>query len=226
MKHASSVLLWGCLGWIVFYVASFVALGQSVPTVESSGADIVSWFSENGMNAQFYAWTAAFAALSLTVFGAMVTGLLPSPHRYIFFGGVVMWVITGMVQAWFWAGLAFAPDGLDPATAKVLFVIPQYWGPIINGATMTMSVPFILLGFGASASIPKWLAWLSVVLFVEQAIETITVFGESGFLAPGGGMNLYLGGTIGMVWVIGVLIWGHKEWKVRAGSTSTPTPAI
>jgi hypothetical protein len=38
-------------------------------------------------------------------------------------------------------------------------------------------------------------------------------------------MNLYLGGTIGMVWVIGVLIWGHKEWKVRAGSTSTPTPA-
>lgn len=225
MKHTVGILLWSCVGWIVFYVASFAALGQSFPTVESSGADIVAWFSDNGANAQFYAWTAAFAALTLTVFGAMVTGLLPSPHRYIFFGGILMWAITGMVQAWFWAGLAFAPEALDPGTAKVIFVIPQYWGPIINGSTMTMAVPFILLGFGASASIPRWLAWLSVLLFVEQAVETITVFGTTGFLAPGGGMNLYLGGTIGMAWVIGVLVWGYKEWNARVGPNAAPNQA-
>lgn len=39
-------------------------------------------------------------------------------------------------------------------------------------------------------------------------------FGSSGFLAPGGTMNLYLGGAIGMAWVIGVLSWGFR----RAGS--------
>jgi hypothetical protein len=225
MKHAPAILLWGCVGWIVFYVASFAALGQSFPTVDSTGAEIVSWFTENGANAQFYAWTAAFAALTLTVFGAMITGLLPSPQKYIFFGGVLMWVITGMVQAWFWAGLAFRPENLDPGTAEVLFVIPQYWGPIINGSTMTMSLALILLGFGTSASIPRWLAWLSVVLFVEQAIETVTVFGQTGFLAPGGGMNLYLGGVIGMAWVIGTLVWGYKEWKARVGSSAAPSPA-
>lgn len=219
-RHASALILWGCVGWIFFYVASFVALGQDMPTVDASGAEIVAWFMANGPNALFYAWTAAFAALFLTLFGAMLTALLPRPHRAIAFAGFLMWVITGLVQAWFWAGLAFHPERLDPETARVFYVIPQFWGPLINGATMAMALPFILLGFGRAAMIPGWLAWLSVVFFVEQAIETITVFGRSGFLAPGGAMNLYLGGVIGMAWVIGALVWGHAEWKRRMASGS------
>lgn len=211
MKRARMVLLVSGIGWIVFYSGSFTALGSSFPTIESSGQEVVDWFTGNGTNAQIYAWTAAVAALALTVFGGMVTGLLPKPHRYIFFGGILAWVVTGMVQAWFWAGLALHPQGLDPATARTLFDIPQYWGPIINGATMAMAVAFIPLAFGASPRIPSWLGWLSVVFFVEQGVETITVFGESGFIAPGGAMNLYLGGVIGMVWVIGVMVWSHKQ---------------
>ena len=211
MKKAPAVLLLSGVGWIVFYSASFTALGSSVPTIESSGQDVVAWFTANGTNAQVYAWTAAFAALALTVFGGMVTALLPRPNRYIFFGGILGWVITGQIQAWFWAGLALHPEGLDPATARTLFDIPQYWGPIINGSTMTMAAAFVPLAFGRSRIIPGWLGWLSVVFFVEQAIETITVFGSMGFLAPGGAMNLYLGGAIGMAWVIGVLVWGYKR---------------
>lgn len=213
MKKAPAALLTSGIGWIVFYSGSFTALGSSFPTIESSGQEVVDWFTDNGTNAQIYAWTAAFAALTLTVFGGLVTGLLPKPHRYVFFGGILAWVVTGMVQAWFWAGLALHPEGLDPATARTLFDIPQYWGPIVNGATMTMSVAFIPLASGAAPLIPRWLGWLSVVFFVEQAIETITVFGESGFLAPGGAMNLYLGGAIGMAWVIGVMVWAHKRLR-------------
>ena len=219
-EHAPALIVWGCIGWIVFYVASFAALGESPPTVESSGAEIVAWFTNHGTNARLYAWTAPFASLSMTVFGAMLVGLLPRPHRYIVFGGILMWVITGMVQAWFWAGMAFRPENLDPGTAETLFVIPQFWGPIINGSTMTMALPFILLGFGAGATIPRWLGWLSVALFVEQGVETVTVFGRSGFFAPGGTMNLYLGGVIGMAWVIGALVWGRAEWKARVASAS------
>ncbi len=214
MKKAPTVLLVSGVGWIVFYVASFTALGSSVPTIESSGQEIVAWFTDNATNAHAYAWTATFAALALTVFGGMVTGLLPKPNRYIFLGGILGWVITGQVQAWFWAGLALHPQGLDPATARTLFDLPQYWGPIVNGSTMTMAAAFAPLAFGDSRIIPRWLGWLSVLFFVEQAIETVTVFGESGFIAPGGTMNIYLGGVIGMAWVIGVLCWGFQ----RAGS--------
>jgi len=211
MKKAPAVVLASGVGWIVFYVASFSALGTSVPTIESSGQEIVRWFSDHATNAQVYAWTAAFAAFTLAVFGGMVTTLLPKPNRYIFLGGVLGWVITGQVQAWFWAGLAVHPAGLDPATARAIFDIPQYWGPIVNGSTMTMAAAFVPLAFGRSAIVPRWLGWLSVLFFVEQAIETVTVFGESGFIAPGGAMNLYLGGVIGMAWVIGVLYWGFKR---------------
>lgn len=66
--------------------------------------------------------------------------------------------------------------------------------------------------------VPRWSGWLSVVFFGEQAIETVTVFGQSGFIAPGGAMNLYLGGGIGMAWVIGVMVWGRTQLR------ATPSP--
>jgi hypothetical protein len=231
MKKAPAVLLVSGVGWIVFYTASFTALGSSVPTIESSGREIVDWFTDHGTNAQVYAWTAAFAALTLAVFGGMVTTLLPRPNRYIFLGGVLGWVVTGQVQAWFWAGLALHPAGLDPATARTLFDIPQYWGPIVNGSTMTMAAAFVPLAFNKSGIVPRWLGWLSVLFFVEQGVETITVFGTSGFIAPGGAMNLYLGGVIGMAWVIGVLFWGYKRASApdgsgnAAGTTADPAPS-
>jgi hypothetical protein len=220
LKRAPTVVLVSGVGWIVFYIASFTALGSSVPTIDSSGEEIVAWFAEHSTNAQVYVWTAAFAALTLAVFGGMLTWLLPKPNRYIFFAGVLGWVITSQVQAWFWAGLAFDPAGLEPATAHTLFAIPQYWGPIVNGSTMTMAAAFIPLAFGRSAIVPSWLGWLSVLFFLEQGIETVTVFGDSGFFAPGGAMNIYLGGAIGMAWVIGVLYWGFQ----RAGRPEYASP--
>ncbi len=123
--------------------------------------------------------------------------------------------LTAQVQAWFWAGLAFHPDGLDPAAARVIFDIPAYWGPLVNGSTMTMAAPVAALGLGASPIIPRWLTWLSIIFFVEQAIETITVFGQSGFIAPGGTMNVYLGGVLGFLWVGGVVRWAMRRMDSR-----------
>jgi hypothetical protein len=207
----SRILLSTILATGALYVASFVALGGSYPTIDSSGQEIVDWFSNNGTRARFFAWTAAFISLGLAVFGGQVSALLPKPHRYIFLAGVLGCAITSQVQAWFWAGLAFHPQGLDPAAARTIFAIPAFWGPLVNGSTATMAAAVAALGFGVSPIIPRWLTWLSAIFFLEQAIETITVFGETGFIAPGGTMNVYLGGAIGFLWVAGVVHWALRR---------------
>lgn len=42
----------------------------------------MDWFTDNGINARIYAWTAAFEALALTVFGGMITAVLPKPSSH------------------------------------------------------------------------------------------------------------------------------------------------
>ena len=207
----SRVLLISILATAALYIASFVALGSAFPTIDSSGQAIVEWFSDNGTRARIYAWTAAFVSLGLTIFGGQVSALLPKPHRYIFFAGVLGCAITAQVQAWFWAGLAFHPQGLEPGAARTIFDIAAFWGPLVNGSTTTMAIAFAALGFGVSPIIPRWLAWLSVIFLLEQAIETITVFGQSGFIAPGGTMNVYLGGVLGFLWIGGVVHWALQR---------------
>lgn len=217
------LLLVNILATAAFYVGSFVALGDSFPTIDSTGREIVEWFSTHGANARIYAWTAAFFSFGLVVFGGQVAALLPRPNRYVFLGGVLGCAITAQIQAWFWAGLAFHPRELDPAVARTLFDIPTFWGPLVNGSTMTMAAAVAALGFGGSPSIPRWLTWLSVVFFLEQAIETVTVFGRAGFIAPGGTMNVYLGGAIGFLWVGGVVRWGLHCMRESAHREASAT---
>jgi hypothetical protein len=213
----SRVLLIVIVATGVVYIGSFAALGSSFPTVESSGQEIIDWFASHGANARTYAWMAAFISLGLAVFGGIVSTVLPRPHRYIFLGGVLGGAITVQVQAWFWAGLALHPGDLEPGAARTIFDIPNYWGPLFNGSTTTMAVAVVVLGFGATPLIPRWLTWLSAIFFLEQGVETVTVFGESGFMAPGGSWNVYVGGVIGFAWVAGLVRWAMHELDARSG---------
>lgn len=220
--RASKVLLIVIVATGVLYLASFAALGSSPPTVESSGQEVVEFFTDDATGVRTYAWMAAFVSLGLAVFGGYVATVLPQPSRYIFLAGVLGWVVTMQVQAWFWAGLALHPEGLDPETARTLFAIPSYWGPLINGSTTAMAAAIAMLGIGASRRIPRWLFWLSVVFFLEQLVETVTVFGTSGFAAPGGVWNVYVGGVIGFAWTGGLVAWAMGELDARAPA---PEPA-
>jgi len=220
----SRVLLIVVVATACLYVAGFVALGSSLPTVDSSGEEIVAWFSEHGARARAFAWTATFISLGLAIFGAQVASLLPRLHGYIFLAGALGWTITFQVQAWFWAGLAFHPEDLDPSAARTIFAIPAYWGPLVNGSSITMAAALLPLGFGASRTIPSWLARLNLVFFIEQAIETITVFGHSGFLAPAGSMNVYVGGVLGFAWAAGVANWAMRQMNAAERRCSGPPP--
>ncbi|MEM8680252.1 MAG: hypothetical protein AAGF97_12965 [Planctomycetota bacterium] len=212
LLSSSRFLLCNILATGTLYVAGFVALGGSFPTVASTGEQIIEWFAENGVRARAFAWVAAAYSLGLVIFGGQVSALLPKPHRYIFLGGVLGFAITAQVQGWFWAGLTLEPQSLDPGSARTLFAIPAFWGPLVNGSTTAMAIAVAALGWGSDPSVPKSLAWLSVIFFLEQAIETVTVFGPStGFIAPGGTMNVYLGGAIGMLWIALLVRWAMRQ---------------
>lgn len=207
----SWLLLFTTLATGTLYVQSFVALGHGHPTIETSGQDVVAWFSENGGRARTYAWLSALVSLGYTVLGGLMTGLLPRPHRYIFLGGVLGFAITAQVQAWFWAGLAFHPQDIDPGAARALLDIPTFWGPAVNASMVAMAAPIAVLGIGSTPLVPKWLTLIAAVFGIEQAIETVTIFGQSGFIAPGGPMNVYLGGTLGFMFVLGLLAWAFPR---------------
>jgi len=61
-----------------------------------------------------------------------------------------------------------------------------------------MMAPVTLLAVRGHAGLPWWLGVLGAVALAEQAVETVTIFGSTGFTEPGGAMNLQLGA--GLVW--------------------------
>jgi hypothetical protein len=126
-------------------------------------------------------------------FAALIRERLPSPHRDVFFFGAVAFAGETAVQGWLWAGLAWHPNELQPATARTLLDIASFWGPVLTSTTVTMLAPVALLGLRGEAGLPRWLGAVAAVAVTEQLIETITIFGRHGFIAPGGPMNIYLG---------------------------------
>jgi len=59
-----------------------------------------------------------------------------------------------------------------------------------------MLTPVVLAAFGDDTRLPRWLGILAAVAVAEQLVETLTIFGQHGFMAPGGPMNVVLGAVL------------------------------
>ena len=70
-----------------------------------------------------------------------------------------------------------------------------------------MIAPVTVLALGGRAGLPRWLGVLGGVAVVEQAIETVTIFGTVGFTEPGGAMNLQLGAGLVLTWLLAFAVW-------------------
>lgn len=116
-------------------------------------------------------------------------------------------MIENAIQAWVWAALALHPSSLEPGASRTFLDLASFWGPLLTGATITMIGAVTVLGFMRPPAIPRWLTVLGVIAFVEQVVETITIFGTGGFIAPGGAMNLILGAGLTLLWLAGLTIW-------------------
>jgi hypothetical protein len=206
----SRVLVLAAVAAGALYLTGAIALG-SPPEATDSPGQVVDWFRDHQDAARIYAWTATFGTLAVAVAIGILRGVLPPPFADVFLLGGAVFIVETALQAWFWAGLALHPDLLQPATARTVLDIAIFWGPILTGATTAMIGAVTVLGLRPDPLIPRWLTVLGVVAFTEQAIETITVFGTHGFIAPGGDMNLLLGAGLTAVWFGGLVVWAARR---------------
>jgi hypothetical protein len=178
---------------------------------------------------QWFVWSiAAGTPLSALVL-ALLRRLLPAPHRDVYFIGAVIIVMTNAVQAWTWGGLALHAGQLEPATARAVLDVAVFWGPVLTGATITMMAPVTLLALRRQAGLPRWLGALGALAVVEQAVETVTIFGSVGFTQPGGAMNLQLGAALTGAWSLAFAFWGSirgRAWNSAEATAVHGAPPV
>jgi hypothetical protein len=194
------------------------ALGTP-PGAADTGAQVVAWFREHRDGVRWSVWALTVATPVGGVMFALLRRLLPAPHRDVFFIGAITIVVTTAVKAWTWGGLALHADRLEPATARTLLDVAVFWGPVLTGATTAMMAPVTLLALQGRAGLPRWLGVLGAVAFVEQAIETVTIFGSTGFTEPGGAMNLQLGAGLVGAWMLSFAVWGGVRGRGQHPAT-------
>jgi hypothetical protein len=168
-------------------IVSTAALG-TLPAAAETGEQVVAWLRGHGATLRWFVFAGTISAPLLAVVVALLTRLLPKPHAEVFLIGGVSVIVAVAIQGWFLGGLALHADTLEPATARALLDVADYFGPVLTGAWMTMSAPVTVVAL--RGGLPRWLGVVGVVAFAEQAIETMTIFGSSGFTEPGGAMNL------------------------------------
>jgi len=199
----------------VLYLAGAVALGTP-PGAADTGTQVVAWFQEHRDGVRWSVWAITVQAPFFALMFALQRRLLPAPHRDVFFIGAIAIVVATAVQAWIWGGLALHADRLEPATARTVLDVGVFWGPVLTGATTTMMAPVTVLALRRQAGLPWWLGVLGAVAFVEQAVETITIFGSTGFTEPGGAMNLQLGAGLVVSWMLAFAMWGGVRGRAHS----------
>jgi hypothetical protein len=212
----SSLLLAATIVFAVLYLIAAAALGTT-PGAGDDGPAVARWFQDNASHVRLWLWLLTLTLPVFALYAALVRDRLPAPHRDVFFFGAIALATETALQGWLWAGLAWHAGVLEPATARTLLDIASYWGPVLTSTAITMLAPVAILGLGRAAGVPLWLGVLTSVAVFEQVIETITIFGRRGFIAPGGPMNLYVGALLTLVALVGIGV---------ALSRPATTPAI
>jgi len=198
-RSSRSTVLWlAIVTTLVAYVASAVALG-STPSATDSGASVAAWFRANATHVRWWMWFQTVWLIAFAVIAAHIRARLPAPHRDVFFAGAIVLIAETAVQGWIWTGLAWHASALEPATARTLLDVASYWGPVLISATVLMLAPITVLALRRQSRLPTWLGVVTGIALIEQLAETITIFGGSGFTAPGGPMNLLLGPALTII---------------------------
>jgi hypothetical protein len=188
------------ISFAILYTAALLGI-PTLPGIDRPGSDIVSFVNQHAGAMRVQTLLVAFGSLALVVVLGYARERLAGPSAYIFtIGSAVLLVQTGIAM-WFSAGLALYPEQLGSATARLITDIASMWGPFLTVADIMIAAPILLAA--NEGRFPRWVGIMAAVFAVEQLIETITIIGPAGsFISPGGPMNLYLGGSLFIIFFL------------------------
>ena len=197
---------WPLLAAVVYLAATLTALFAlpKAPGVTASGETLVRYYRDHADTLRTATWLLTWSLVPFVILMAHVRSFLSGLCRDVMLISVTMFVATGTVWTWFNVGLALHAATLDPHVTRTLVDISIYFGPILTVADVLLAGAIGLAAWRGDGGLPRWLAYVSAVFVLEQAIETITIFGKRGFIAPGGDMNFQLGAGLLLVWLIAV----------------------
>ena len=196
---------WPLLAAVAFVVLLVVAqfiVGATPPELGATGKQVVAYYSEHGNTIRLSVWLMAIALLP---FGALVGCLRRQVRgigRDMLLLGATAYVIEATIWKWLSASLTLHPSQLDANTARILADIMAYAGPVMTIGVILLAAPLAWASLRHENNAPSWFRWLTVVLVIDQAVETVTLLGLSGFIAPGGMMNFPVGAGLFLLWVI------------------------
>lgn len=193
-------LLAAC-GYVVLLFAGIFVI-PAMPEVTASGARLVRYFQDHRNGVHVLTWMSAWSMVPLVLLIASLRARLVGMARDVMLLGAVGVVSATIVWSWINAGLALHPSTLDPGVARTIADIGAYFGPVLTISIVLLILPVGLSAWHGKAGFPRWFALVTIVFAVEQSLETVTVFGRRGFIAPGGPMNFTLGAGLFIVWII------------------------
>ncbi len=197
---------WPLVATITFVV--LFVLSQAVvpppPSVAASGEKVVGYYQSHSGGVRLSVWLLTISGFALVPVVALLRRWLVGVARDVMFFGALGLGVQTAIWSWFTAGLALHPDTLDPRTARTLTDIAAFYGPVLTASIIILAAPIGLAAWSDRGAFPRWLAPVTAVLVIEQAIETLTIFGRRGFTAPAGGMNFILGAGLFLIWIIAV----------------------
>jgi hypothetical protein len=189
----------------VLFVIGGIALGTP-PSTEQTGVQVVEWFREQHTSLRWYVFAVTANTPLLAFFFAWLRQCLPPLLRDVFLLGAAMLLVALNIQAWTFGGLSVRPMDVDPAVARTVLDVAVFFGPVLTGTTITMMAPVTWTAFTEGSGLPGWLGLLGIVVITEQAVEMVTIFGSTGFTAPGGAMNMQLGAGLFTLWLVAFVV--------------------
>jgi hypothetical protein len=188
---------------ITFAVLYAVALVMAppLPGVNQPGTVVVEYFSSHAGAIRGQALLLTLGSLALVVVLGYARTRLDGPPGYVFTIGSALVLAQISIAMWFTSGLAVHAGKLDALTGRGIADVASMWGPILTAADVMVAVPIVLAAI--NGRFPRWLGLLAAVFAVEQLVEMATIVAAPGsFFSPGGPMNIYVGGTLFVVFFL------------------------